>query len=111
MKLTKRLIDAFKYEGGWDVRWDDEVPGLGVRIYPSGKKAFVLSYRVDKRKRLMVLGRVAFVHELDVERLAGHRLTAGQGPQHGDRHPAAAARPTAADTSESSWCSPDRAPS
>ena len=57
MNLTKQNIDAFKYEGGWDVRWDDKVPGLGVRIYPSGKKAFVLSFRAKGRKRLMVLGR------------------------------------------------------
>ena len=55
-KLTKRAIDGFKHAGGWDVRWDTDVPGFGVRIYPTGKKAFVLSYRVQGRKRLMVLG-------------------------------------------------------
>lgn len=33
------------------------VPGFAVRLYPSGKKAFVLSYRFQGRKRLMVLGR------------------------------------------------------
>ena len=57
MKLTTSKIKDFTYRGGWDVRWDDAVPGLGVRIYPSGKKAFVLSYRAKGRKRLMVLGR------------------------------------------------------
>ena len=57
LKLTKRSIDSFTYRGGWDVRWDDAVPGLGVRIYGSGKKAFVLSYRMQGRKRLIVLGR------------------------------------------------------
>ena len=58
MKLTKARIDKFIYAGGWDVRWDDAVSGLGLRIYPSGKKAFVLSYRnADRRKRLFVLGR------------------------------------------------------
>ncbi len=55
--LTKRALDAFRYRGGWDVRWDDQIPGFGVRIYPTGKKAFVLSYRAEGRKRLMVLGR------------------------------------------------------
>ncbi len=63
--LTKRDIDGFGYRGGWDVRWDRDgtaksgtpVPGFGVRIYPSGEKAFVLSYRARGRKRLMVLGR------------------------------------------------------
>jgi hypothetical protein len=42
--------------GPWDVRWDDAVTGLGLRVYPSGKKAFVLSYRAGGRKRLMALG-------------------------------------------------------
>ncbi len=57
-KLTKRLIDSFRYRGGWDVRWDDDIPGFGVRLYPSGKRSFVLSYRnAHRKKRLLVLGR------------------------------------------------------
>lgn len=60
MKLTKRSIDTFKYEGDGtsrDVRWDDAMPGFGVRIYPSDRKAFVLSYRNGSgKKRLVVLG-------------------------------------------------------
>ncbi len=58
MKLTKRAIDAMQYGGDGnarDVRWDDALPGFGVRVYPTGKKAFVLSYRVHGRKRLMTL--------------------------------------------------------
>ncbi len=60
MHITKRLIDSFVYEGkggSRDVRWDDRMPGFGVRIYPSGMKSFVLSYRHQGRKRLMALGR------------------------------------------------------
>lgn len=42
LKLTKTKIDAFRYEGvindkgeaSRDVRWDTEVPGFGVRVYP-----------------------------------------------------------------------------
>ena len=67
-KLTKRGIDGFKYAGGWDVRWDTEVPGFGVRVYPTGKRAFVLSYRVQGRKRLMVLGRYGADLTLDQAR-------------------------------------------
>ncbi len=55
-KLTQRDINAFTYRGGWDVRWDSAVPGLGLRIYPSGKKAFLVSYRIRGRKRRMALG-------------------------------------------------------
>jgi integrase len=57
--LTKQKIDRMTYAGGWDVRWDVEVTGLGLRVYPSGKKSFVVSYRTKgaaRRKHLMVLG-------------------------------------------------------
>ena len=64
-KLKQADIDRFSYagkalqSGGWsrDVRWDSEVSGLGVRVYPSDKKAFVFSYRANGRKRLMRVGR------------------------------------------------------
>lgn len=59
MKLTKTAIDRATYNGDGssrDVRWDDELAGFGLRIYPSGKKSFVLSYRSAGRKRLMVVG-------------------------------------------------------
>lgn len=59
MKLTKRAIDAMTYEGTGNarvIRWDTSVTGLGLRIYPGDQKAYVVSYRVNGRKRLMTLG-------------------------------------------------------
>ncbi len=59
VKLTTKAIKAFQYEGGGksrDVRWDIEMPSFGLRIYPSGKKTFVVSYRVKGRSRLLALG-------------------------------------------------------
>jgi integrase len=59
MKLTKRVIDSAAYEGKDNARcvlWDDEIPGFGCRIFPSGKKSFVLSYRTAGRKRLLTIG-------------------------------------------------------
>ncbi len=60
MKLTKRAIDSFSYQGDGqsrDVRWDAAMPGFGLRIYPSGRKAFIISYRDDdRRSRLLTLG-------------------------------------------------------
>jgi len=58
VKLTKRAIDAATYEGDGNARcvlWDDEVPGFGCRVYPGGRKAFVLSYRAAGRKRLLTI--------------------------------------------------------
>jgi integrase len=57
--LTKRRIDAVKYSGtgnSRDVRWDDNPRGLGLRVFQSGRKGFVLSYRLAGRKHLMALG-------------------------------------------------------
>ncbi len=56
MRLTKRAIDAATFEGGTDYRWDDALPGFGLRLYPSGKKSFAVAYRVKGRKRIMILG-------------------------------------------------------
>lgn len=57
MKLTKKFIDTQIFNGkGQHVIWDDEVPGFGVRLYPTGKKAFVLSYRDNNRKSIMTIG-------------------------------------------------------
>jgi integrase len=58
-KLTKQVIDAARYRGDGQTRcvlWDHAVKGLGLRVLPSGRKTFVLSYRAGTRKRLMSLG-------------------------------------------------------
>lgn len=48
MKLTNTTIKNLRYEktgNKADLRFDDELRGFGVRIYPSGRKAFFISYR------------------------------------------------------------------
>lgn len=58
-KLTKTLIESASYvssDNGRCVLWDDELSGFGLRIYPSGKKSFVLNYRVNGRQRFLTLG-------------------------------------------------------
>ena len=81
MKLTKARIDAFKYQGAKlahghsrDIRWDDETSGLGVRIYPSGKKHFVLSYRTKGRKRLFTIGKYGDPFTLEMARKKAGKL-------------------------------------
>lgn len=59
-RLTKKVVDTLTCEGNEGERftvWDDALPGFGVRVAPSGRKVFVLSYRANGRKRLLTLGR------------------------------------------------------
>lgn len=74
MNLTKAKIDSATYEGGFDIRWDGLLPGFGVRVYPTGQKAFVLSYRVKGRKHLMALGRYGVLTLDQARNLARRRL-------------------------------------
>ncbi len=48
MKLTNTTIKAMDYEKAnnkADLRFDDDLRGFGVRVYPSGRKSFFVSYR------------------------------------------------------------------
>jgi integrase len=59
VKLTKRAVEALTYEGtgnGACYFWDPEVKGFGVRIFPTGRKAFLVTYRSGARKRFLTLG-------------------------------------------------------
>ena len=49
--MTKRAVDAFKPAERERVVWDDDIPGFGVRVHPSGAKAFLLNYRAGNGGR------------------------------------------------------------
>lgn len=44
-KLTKKFIDRIKSDGKDTFLWDDELPGFGLRILPSGYRSFQIQYR------------------------------------------------------------------
>ena len=57
-RLNKRAIDAATYQGrGGCYLWDIETRGFGLRIYPSGRKSFVITYNAKGRQRFYTLGR------------------------------------------------------
>jgi len=92
MKLTKKAIDSFEFEGkknpsgafSKDIRWDDQIPNFGLRIYPSQKKSFVLFYRSDGRQRFMTLGSYGSELTLDQARTKARielgKINEGQDP-------------------------------
>jgi integrase len=60
MKLSKSIIDRAVFSNEKSkkcILWDDSLSCFGLRIFPSGLKAFVLFYRINGRQRLMTIGR------------------------------------------------------
>ena len=57
VRLNKRAIDESVYQGpGGCYLWDTALAGFGLRIYPTGRKSFVVSYWSRGRRRFYTLG-------------------------------------------------------
>ena len=41
-KLTKRVVDAAEYKEREHFIWDNDLPGFGLRVLPSGRKRYVV---------------------------------------------------------------------
>ena len=54
--LSKRTVDALSVNGKDAIFWDRDLPGFGVRVYPSGKKVFVVQTRAFGRSKRVTLG-------------------------------------------------------
>lgn len=60
VKITKSLIDKTSPEAKDVFLWDTEVRGFGVRIQPTGSKAYLVRYRTaDGTQRKQKLGRTS----------------------------------------------------
>ncbi len=57
IKLTHRGIASLATDGPWLTDyWDDTIPGFGVRVHHSGRKAYFLRYTAQGKRRRMNLG-------------------------------------------------------
>ena len=45
LTITKRTVDGLSVRGKDAVFWDRDLPGFGVRVYPSGRKVYVVQSR------------------------------------------------------------------
>ena len=55
--ITKRTVDSLSVADKDEVFWDRDLPGFGVRVYPSGAKVFVVQCRGSGRSQRVTLGR------------------------------------------------------
>jgi integrase len=61
-KLRQDNIRSLEYVGAAQgkaqcIYWDLALPGFGLRKFPNGRGSYVCTYRIQKRKRLVDLGR------------------------------------------------------
>tara|TARA_R110002126_G_scaffold286683_1_gene438771 strand:- start:3670 stop:4911 length:1242 start_codon:yes stop_codon:yes gene_type:complete len=55
-RVTDRQVKNLKAEAKSRIHYDEMLRGFGVRVYPSGRKSFVLNYYYKGRERRMVIG-------------------------------------------------------
>jgi hypothetical protein len=76
-RLTKTVVDRAIYQGQGPkahcILWDSELPGFGLRVYPSGTKAFLVAYRIGTRKRRVIVGQYG-TYTVDEARKAAKKL-------------------------------------
>jgi hypothetical protein len=73
--LGKRLVDAAAPRESEYQIFDGEIPGLALRINPSGRKVYALYYRTSAgRKRTLTLGVHGAITPDQARRLAKERL-------------------------------------
>jgi integrase len=55
-KLTKRSVEGLATEEKDYLAWDRDMRGFGIRVYPSGKKTYLVQYRAGRRTRRITIG-------------------------------------------------------
>ncbi len=55
-KLTKRVVDPACAETKATSLWDDELKGFGLRVWPSGRKVYIVKCRIKGRQRFITIG-------------------------------------------------------
>ncbi len=56
LTLSGRAVDGLSVEERDRIFWDRELPGFGVRVYPSGRKVYVVQSRAQGAPKRVTLG-------------------------------------------------------
>ena len=99
LTISKRTVDRLAVEGRDAVFWDRELAGFGVRVYPSGRKIYVVQSRGPGGSKRITLGRHG---ELTVEQARKQAVAVIDRIKRGENPVAAPPEPafTVADLAE-----------
>ena len=81
--LSKRIVDRLSVDDKDAVFWDRELPGFGLRVYPSGAKVYVVQTRRGGRSKRVSVGRHGDVSPDQARKEAARiiaRIKSGQAP-------------------------------
>ena len=81
--ITKRTVDALSVEHRDAVFWDRDLPGFGIRVYPSGLKKYVVQSRGPGGSKRATLGRHGKLTADEARRRAAEaidRIKRGEDP-------------------------------
>ena len=81
--LTKRIVDRLPVDDKDSVFWDRELPGFGLRVYPSGAKVYVVQTRRAGRSKRVTVGRHGDISPDQARKEAARiiaRIKAGEPP-------------------------------
>lgn len=102
MTISRRTVNALRVDRD-TVFWDSELPGFGVRAYPSGSKMYVVQTRARGRSTRLTVGRHGVLTPEEARRRAAliiARVKAGEEPIPAPLAPKRQAGPTLADLAE-----------
>jgi len=72
MKLTATTVRSARLERGKSeaIFFDDEIPGLGLRIREGGSRSFIFQYKLGDKHRRMALGKATALNLAEIRKLA-----------------------------------------
>ena len=89
-KITKRMVDSLLAKGNAGTFWDQDLPGFGVRVYRSGRAAYVVQVRGPDGSKRATLGRHGELSPDQARKLATvaiRRIKAGGEPVEAPTNP------------------------